>query len=663
VRKTLASAGIALAVIGASAAAGTAHASQPGIQAGRADRATALARGAEALAAHRSAIDGTAAEKYIARDVIVDASGATHVRYDRTYQGLAVRGGDFVVHNTPGGSFAGATVAQSAPISLASTAPSVASATAAATAAKAFGGTVRETGAPQLVVDASAGAGTLAWSVTVSGVKANSPSRIAVLVDAKSGAVLSRNELIRTLAVPGIHAASAPALATAQGAHAIAGSGTGVFNGTVPVDTTAAGTGFTLTDPTRGNGKTCDGQQKDTGTCVDLTDADNIWGDGKATNRQSAAVDAHYGAAKTYDYYNAVLGRNGIFGNGTGAPSIVHYGNAIQNAFWDGTQMLYGDGLQNTHPLVALDVAGHEMTHGVTERTANLDYFGDAGGLNEASSDIVGTMVEYYAANPKDTGDYDIGDTINIFGNGKPLRYMYEPFLDGSSPNCWTTGIKNLDPHYSSGIGNHFYYLLAEGSAAGPHKSPTCGAPAVTGIGRDKAAKLYYKALSTYYVHNTDYPKARTATLQAAADLYGKCGTEYKAVQSAWSATGVVGTDACTTPPTGKYFENAKDIAIKDKKTVISQIKVAGVTGNAPAALAVKVDIKHTNIGTLVVDLLAPDGSVYNLHNRTGGTADNISKTYTVDASSEVANGTWKLRVSDKAAGDTGKIDLWGLQF
>ncbi|MFF0551650.1 S8 family serine peptidase [Streptomyces sp. NPDC004311] len=118
-----------------------------------------------------------------------------------------------------------------------------------------------------------------------------------------------------------------------------------------------------------------------------------------------------------------------------------------------------------------------------------------------------------------------------------------------------------------------------------------------------------------------------------------------------------------STPPPGKYFENAADVAIGDNTTVESSLTVSGVTGNAPSTLKVGVNIVHTYIGDLKVDLIAPDGSVYTVHNRTGGSADNINQVYTVNASSEAANGTWKLRVNDNAGGDTGKIDSWNLTF
>ncbi|WP_443070405.1 S8 family peptidase [Streptomyces sp. QHH-9511] len=117
------------------------------------------------------------------------------------------------------------------------------------------------------------------------------------------------------------------------------------------------------------------------------------------------------------------------------------------------------------------------------------------------------------------------------------------------------------------------------------------------------------------------------------------------------------------TPPPGKYFENLTDVTVADNATVESPITVSGVTGNAPATLKVGVDIKHTYIGDLKVDLVAPDGTVYTVHNRAGGSTDNIATTYTVNASSEVANGVWKLRVNDNASQDTGRIDAWNLTF
>ena len=145
--------------------------------------------------------------------------------------------------------------------------------------------------------------------------------------------------------------------------------------------------------------------------------------------------------------------------------------------------MTYGDGDGvNLGPLVALDIAGHEMSHGVNARTANLIYSGESGGLNEANSDILGTMVEFHANNSHDTPDYLIGEEVflsNVSGSSSQtaLRYMFNPAADGRSPNCYVNTLGDLDVHYSSGVANFFYYLLAEGTGArtysGVNHTPT----------------------------------------------------------------------------------------------------------------------------------------------------------------------------------------------
>ena len=183
------------------------------------------------------------------------------------------------------------------------------------------------------------------------------------------------------------------------------------------------------------------------------------------------------------------------------------------------------------------------MSHGVTENTASLTYSGESGGLNEATSDIFGTMVEFYAANPNDPGDYYIGEEFDL-ANHEGFRRMDNPSLDGSSLSCWNSGAGNVDVHYSSGIGNHFFYLLAEGSGAKtiggkPHSSPTCNGSTVTGIGAAAAAKIWFRALDVYMTSSTNYAGARTATLNAARDLYGNGSGQYNAVAAAWSAVSV----------------------------------------------------------------------------------------------------------------------------
>ncbi|RAJ41475.1 thermolysin metallopeptidase-like protein, partial [Kitasatospora sp. SolWspMP-SS2h] len=236
----------------------------------------------------------------------------------------------------------------------------------------------------------------------------------------------------------------------------------------------------------------------------------------------------------------------GIRNDGVGAYSRVHYGSNYVNAFWDDSCfcMTYGDGSGNTHPLTELDVSGHEMSHGVTSNTAGLNYSGESGGLNEATSDIFGTLVEFYANLSKDNPDYLIGELININGNGTPLRYMDKPSKDGASADYWSSSVGNKDVHYSSGVANHFFYLLSEGSGAKTvngvsYNSPTYNGSTLTGIGRDKAAQIWYRALTVYMTSTTNYKAARTATLNAAKDLYGSGSTQYNAVAAAWTAVNV----------------------------------------------------------------------------------------------------------------------------
>jgi Zn-dependent metalloprotease len=472
-------------------------------------------------------------------DTMLDRDGSSHVRMERTYRGLPVLGGDLVVHQSAASQLQGVSQTLEAPITVSAT-PKLA-ATRAATRAVSTGKAattikrLRPADAePQLVVDALGAKPRLAWAIQTQGRQADgTPSRLTTYVDARNGAVLRR--------VEGIHTAD--------------GEGNSLYSGTVPISVTASGGSFTLTDAAHGNARTTDMQNGTDGFLCTLlgfgctngvtyTSPDNVFGNGTNANRESAAVDAHYGGAMTYDYYDQVLGRDGIFGDGTGAPSRVHYGSNYVNAFWDGEKMTYGDGDGSSFgPLVSLDVAGHEMSHGVTENTAGLVYSGESGGLNEATSDIFGTMVEFYADNAEDPADYFIGEEFDL-ADGEGFRRMDNPSLDGSSQSCYASDTDSVDVHYSSGVGNHFYYLLAEGSGAKTiggkqHSSPTCNGSSVSGIGRDAAQQIWFRALTTYFTSGTTYAQARTGTLSAAADLYGQGSAERAAVAAAWSAVNV----------------------------------------------------------------------------------------------------------------------------
>ncbi len=707
------------------------------------DDSSAVSRANRALEAHPTAIAAAAGDNYAAHSSKVDANGASHVRYTRTYRGLRVNGGDFVIHTKADGTYAGVSSGLQTPLRLTTT-PRIKAEQARQAATAQFKGKVTGTGRPELFIDAGNGNGRLAWETVVSGwaPDGQTPSRLHVISDALNGTHIGSFDEIRT----------------------VSGTGHGVHTGTVTVDTTQSGSTYQMIDPSHGNGLTCDMNNGLT-TCTTFTDADNVWGNGTPTNRQSAAVDAHYGAAKTFDYFKNVHGRNGIFGDGRGAPSRVHYGNNYVNAFWDGTQMTYGDGAGNVNPLVALDVVGHEMSHGITENVVpgGLIYMGESGGLNEATSDIFGNMLEFYAANPADPGDYKVGEELS--GEDDPLRYMFDPRLDGVSHGCWSINTDYIDVHYSSGVGNHFFFNLAEGTGATPYgTSPVCGtAPAVAGIGRGKAERIWFRALDVYFTSSTKYVNARAHTLSATTDLFGFCSAEYKAVQAAWTAVNVAGSDYCPTPndfsvavspassavnlgssitatlqtavingaaetvtfsttgapagltvsygpasvlagaattvtfsaasstepgkytvnlvgtspsnthsaafaltvngPPGCRQTNNSDAQIRDWNAVVSEITIWGCSGNAAASSSVSVDIVHPYVGDLSVVLLSPDGTWYSLGPGKSASADDVQHTYTVNLSSEAANGTWRLEVRDWNAPDTGYINSWSLNM
>jgi len=462
------------------------------------------------------------------RSSLTDSRGTTYAHYDRTWKGLQVIGGDVLVDLGRAGAVTGVTYNNNRK----DIAPAVATARIGSATALRTGG-ARSLAAPgtehstaTTVVWAQSGAPRLAYDVLTTGTLPDqTPSRLHTIVDASTGAVISSYDEIET------------------------GTGNSQYSGTVQIGTTKKNGTWLLQDARGNYTTTLNGGQVGNGTL--LTDLDNVWGTGAPTDPATAAVDAQYGAETTYDFYSTVLGRAGIWDNGTGARSRVHFGTNYDNAFWDGTQMTYGDGWDGRHPLTELDIAAHEMTHGVTEQTANLTYSGESGGLNEATSDIFGTAVEFYANNPADPGNYLIGEKVDYFGNGAPLRYMDNPAKDGYSANCWSSTLKNLNVHFSSGPLNHWFYLVSEGS--GPkdlngyhYDSPTCDGSTVTGIGRDAAEQIWYRTLTTKLTSSATYATARDGAIASAKELYGDNSTQCLGVAAAFTAINVApGTQTC----------------------------------------------------------------------------------------------------------------------
>ncbi|MFG2604857.1 M4 family metallopeptidase [Streptomyces sp. NPDC048514] len=588
-------------------------------------------------------------EKLVVRDVVKDADGTLHTRYERTYAGLPVLGGDLVVESRSGKTM-DVVRATGATLEVASLTPAASKAAAeklAVQRARALGGTRPAADSVRKVIWAATGKPVLAYETVVGGLQDDgTPNQLHVVTDAATGKKLYEYQGIRN------------------------GIGNTQYSGQVTLTTTQSGSNYTLTDGARGGHKTYNLNHGSSGTGTLFSQTNDTWGNGTNSNAATAGADAHYGAAVTWDFYKNTFGRSGIKNNGVGAYSRVHYGNSYVNAFWDDGCfcMTYGDGSGNAKPLTAIDVAGHEMSHGVTSNTAGLNYSGESGGLNEATSDIFGTGVEFYANNTSDVGDYLIGEKIDINGNGSPLRYMDKPSKDGASKDSWYSGIGGVDVHYSSGPANHFFYLLSEGSGTKvingvTYNSPTADGLPVTGIGRDKALQIWYRALTTKWTSTTNYAGARTGTLAAAGELYGTTSAEYKAVQDAWAGVAVGARSGGGGG--GTSYESTTPVSIPDHgAAVTSNISVTGRTGNAPSNLQVAVDITHTWRGDLVIDLVGPSGTAYRLKNfSSSDSADNVNETYTVNASAEPSNGTWQLKVQDQATYDTGNINGWKLTF
>jgi thermolysin len=339
------------------------------------------------------------------------------------------------------------------------------------------------------------------------------------------------------------------------------GSGSSLYRGTVSINTSVSGSTYYMEDLTRKMGtfnmnSTGNETYGTGGTQSSFTDTDDVWN----TTIQRAGVDAHYGAAWTFDYYKNVHGRNGIDGAGgpgtttsaaTGVALIVsrvHFGSSgrYNNAFWYNNQMSYGDGDgTNFSPLTTIDICGHEMTHGVTERTANLTYSGESGALNESMSDVMGAMVELYADGGVVTTDtWKIGEDAYTPGvSGDALRRMDNPNSVGDPDHyslrlypgsCTPSSTNdNCGVHTNSSITNHAYYLIANGG------TNRVSGISVTGIGTTDAAKIWYRALTSYMTSSTNFSGARTATLNAASAIFGSTSAQYNSVAQGWCAVGI----------------------------------------------------------------------------------------------------------------------------
>lgn len=345
-------------------------------------------------------------------------------------------------------------------------------------------------------------------------------SRADYYVDAGHGKVIFKNDYI--------HHADAN------------GSGNTGYSGTRTIVTDSlSSTSYRLREAGRGNGiETYDMNTGTTyGSAVDFTDSDNNWT--STTNDDQYALDAHWGAEMTYDYFLNVHSRNSIDGLGFKLVSYIHYDNNYVNAFWDGSRMTYGDGNGTSiTPLTSMAIAGHEISHGLTSNTANLVYSYESGALNESFSDIFGVAIDFWAR--PTLADWEMGDEIYSSGTNY-FRSMSNPKAKGDpdtylGTNYYLGTADNGGVHTNSGVQNFWFYLLVNGGTGTNDNGDTYS---VNGLGLDTAARIAFRNLTVYLSRNSQHSDARFYAIKAATDLYGACSPAVIATTNAWHAVGV----------------------------------------------------------------------------------------------------------------------------
>ncbi len=352
--------------------------------------------------------------------------------------------------------------------------------------------------------------------------------RADVYIDAKTGQFIMENKRI--------HDANVPA------------TGTSLYNGNVSFTADNASGPYRLRQTADGGGI----QTFDLNNSTNYNNAVDVTSNSTNFTSNPTGVQAHFGAEKTYKYYSQKYGRNSYNNTGGIIKSYVSYSNNYVNAFWDGTRMTYGDGDgSNYGPLVSLDICGHEITHGVTEYSANLVYSYQSGALNESFSDIFGESIEKFASG---SNDWLMGDDIGAGGSGGALRSMSNPNAYGDPDTYlgtyWYSGSGDSGGvHTNSGVQNFWYYILSVGKSGTNDKGDSYN---VTGIGMDKAGAIAYRNLTVYLNSNSQYIDARNGAIQAAKDLYGAGSAEEIATTNAWYAVGVGSAyDGGNPPPPG----------------------------------------------------------------------------------------------------------------
>ena len=299
------------------------------------------------------------------------------------------------------------------------------------------------------------------------------------------------------------------------------------YSGQQSIKTNFTGNNFILRESGRGNGiNTIDYYNFE---ATDFTDDDNYWNNINPQHDE-VATDAHWAAEKTYDYFLSKFGRNSIDNNGYAINSYVHYGINFDGAFWDGDKVWFGDGNGSNTPFVTVDVCAHEISHGLTTKTASLVYQDEPGALNEGFSDIFGTCIEFYAKPA--VANWLIADET-----GTALRSLNDPKSLGYPDTYYGLNWDYMNEvHKNSTVLSHWFYLLSQG---GNGTNDNGNNYSVAGIGIEEAAEIAYRTLTIYLLPLSNYNDVHFYSILAASDLFGACSAESQAVINAWYAVGI----------------------------------------------------------------------------------------------------------------------------
>jgi Zn-dependent metalloprotease len=441
------------------------------------------------------------------------------------------------------------------------------------------------------------------------------------------------------------------------------GVGNSQYNGQVALDTEQEDSGdFVLRDTTRASQPnpswffplwdgigihtfTWDKFNPDTNMDSEFTNTTDTWGDGKAFDwatdwpgnlltprSETAAVDAHYGICRTWDYFQNVLGRTGgIDGKGTSPVALVHVesqpGFPLVGAQWytPGFFMSYGDAEQ-TGPSTSIDVTAHELAHGVMAFTGQIqEGSGEWGAVSEANSDVHGTMLKFYVWGAKGQGGnlpdlapdgpggadrwYPWKMGAQLTSDGSAQRYLYKPSLDNMSSDYWFDGIGNEDIHYACGPGNRVFYFLSQGASSDP-ASPAYSSflPAgMKGLGNQKALMLWYNAMCNHIIDpRTDYQGFRKAMLESAYDLFGNA--EIDAVHDAFAAVNL-GAPVGGKEPVQVLFPRSRKDAYGFKVIPVAQpVQLSAPEVSNATDPSVVWSVGGLNAATLDGGEITPDG-------------------------------------------------------